>query len=149
MASHFPFPWRVSSPSLSLSLSLAHPSSTILPSLCFTLTYACACFPPRSNSSCSVRPLLSSPPRVPHRRRRRRPLRGWRKREGLMVDRRGWDRDGENAPSVGREEGRALETQRERVVGGGGCSVERESRATTPPRGVRCNHTNPSMDLWS
>lgn len=61
MASHFPFPWRVSSPSLSLSLSLAHPSSTILPSLCFTLTYACACFPPRSNSSCSVRPLLSSP----------------------------------------------------------------------------------------
>lgn len=103
--------------SISLSLSLAHPSSTILPSLCFTLTYACACFPPRSNSSCSVRPLLSSPPRVPHRRRRRRPLRGWRKREGLMVDRRRWDRDGENAPSVGREEGRALETQRERESG--------------------------------
>lgn len=34
-----------------------------------------------------------------------------------MVDRRGWDRDGENAPSVGREEGRALETQRERESG--------------------------------
>lgn len=41
------------------------------------------------------------------------------------------------------------ERERERVVGGGGCSVERESSATTPPRGVRCNHTNPSMDLWS
>lgn len=137
--------------SISLSLSLTPPplSSPLSALRLRTRVRVFHLAPTRPVPYVLSSPLLFSPPRVPHRRRRRRPLRGWRKREGLMVDRRGWDRDGENAPSVGREEGRALETQRERVVGGGGCSVERESRATTPPRGVRCNHTNPSMDLWS
>lgn len=63
-------------------------------------------------------PYVLSPPSLRHvsltdDRRRRRPLREWRNREEPMVDRRGWDRDGENAPR-GARGGAKGNTERER-----------------------------------